>query len=175
MTEGHIADDEDVLRRRLADMAVMALGEVTTGAAYGLYHKSFREHFVARLDRAFAYKPLAAHAEAVADDVGDGAVLTRLARVRFPKAPEGLSGERALRRSLAWMQTERGEVRMTFDRLIAALLESGVTHHALARSLPPDEDGLREFERTYGRVWADRFREASRRAALGAAPVEDET
>lgn len=48
---------------RLANIAVMALGGVTTGAAFGLYHKSFREHFVARLARADQYRSLAAPAE----------------------------------------------------------------------------------------------------------------
>jgi hypothetical protein len=65
-------DDEQVLRRRLADMAVMALGEVTTGASYSLYHKAFREHFIARLDRAFAYKPLAEYLDAARERPSDG-------------------------------------------------------------------------------------------------------
>ena len=50
-------DLRDALER-IADIAVMALGEVTTGGAYGLYHKSFREHFVARLARADQYRAI---------------------------------------------------------------------------------------------------------------------
>ena len=46
-----------------------------------------------------------------------------------------------LRARLAWMQTERGQVVVTFDRLIAALLESGVVPHRVAH---PEPVGLRD-------------------------------